>query len=152
MNVEAKIEARSLDALSKSLEKLLPNAQKKFFKLASTAIYKDVIGHFEKEVGPGREKWKRFKWPDGKARNTRPTKRGGTKLLQDTGRLKGSIVPFVEKDSAGARTNVDYAIYHNDGTKKIPKREFAYVDEETVGKLEGYILKEIEAEWARGSL
>jgi phage gpG-like protein len=150
VNVEAKIEAKSLSALAKNLEKLVPDAQKKFMKLAATAIFKDVVQHFEQERGP-EEKWKRFKWPDGKVRNTRPTKRGGSKILQDTGRLKGSVVPFVEKESAGARTNLEYAIYHNEGTKKIPQREFAYASDETIGKLEGYLIKEIEAEWSRGA-
>lgn len=139
-------EVKGLDKLSKDLKELLPASQVKFFKLASVAIYKDVIKHFEQEKAPD-GKWKRFKWPDGKRRNTRPTKRGGSKVLQDTGRLKGSIVPFVSKDAAGARTNVEYAAYHNDGTKTIPKREFAYVDDLTMDKLESYLVKEIEAQW-----
>lgn len=146
--VDAKV--TGLDQLARDMQKLIPESQKKFYKLAATAIYKDVVRHFEQEKDSSGTKWARFKWPDGKVRNQRPTKRGGTKVLQDTGRLKGSVVPFVEKESAGARTNVDYAIYHNDGTKTIPKREFGYVGDETMGKLEDYLAAEIRREWGSG--
>ena len=146
--ITAQVEPVSMRKLEKDLKRLVPEAQKKFFKLAAVAIYKDVIGHFEKERGPD-GKWKRFKWPDGKIRNTRPTKRGGNKMLQDTGRLKGSIVPFVESGAAGARTNLEYAGFHNDGTSKIPKREFAYVDDATMTKLEDYLAQAITDEWKK---
>lgn len=146
-----KAEVKGLDRLQADLKKLFPEAQKKFLKLASTAIFKDIAKNFEAEKDSGNQKWKRFKWPDGKIRNQRPTRRGGTKLLQDTGRLKNSVLPFVEKNAAGARTNLEYAVYHNEGTKRIPRREFAYARPETEEKLEKYLADEIGKQWDKGT-
>jgi len=80
--------------------------------------FKDVIDHFAQEEDRDNKKWVGLKY-------TR--KRGGSKILQDTGRLRASIRWRTVKDEAHIFTNVVYAGVHNFGYKKIPKREFMWV-------------------------
>lgn len=55
----------------------------------------------------------------------RPTSGGGldtaAKLLQDTGRLKASFIPFHGKFNAGIKSDLDYASTHEKG-KGVPQR------------------------------
>jgi phage gpG-like protein len=54
-------------------------------------------------------------------------------ILQDTGNLAGSIMPYADGEVAEAFTNVPYAGYHISDAprKKIPKRDFTDIDFET---------------------
>lgn len=54
----------------------------------------------------------------------------GAKILQDTGRLAGSITADWGSDYAEAYTNVNYAIYHvsKKPRRKIPLRDFLAMD------------------------
>lgn len=123
----------------------------KFTQLAATAIYKDVMQHFDRQEGPG-SKWLLWKYPDGKRASPRPTRRGGTKLLQDTGVLRASIKPYHNENEGGVKTDVDYAAVHNDGSEKkdIPQREFMWISDEVLEKIEDMAVKVIEGAWKRG--
>jgi len=68
--------------------------------------YKDVINHFRTETGPGGVRWKGLE---------HPRQRGGSKVLQDTGRLRGSIYNGASKDTAFIVAPVKYAAIHNNG-------------------------------------
>ena len=46
-------------------------------------------------------------------------------LLVKTGKLKGSIkVSSNGKDSVKVTSDVSYAVYHNEGTNRLPRRQF----------------------------
>lgn len=51
-------------------------------------------------------------------------------ILQDTGNLAGSIMPYADGEVAEAFTNVPYAGYHISDAprKRIPKRDFTDID------------------------
>ena len=104
----------------------------------SQMAYKQVMTNFDNEQGKRRDwpKWSR-KTPKGGRQyfNTRPTKRGGNKLLQDTGTLRLSIRPKVEKDEAHVFTKTKYAGYHQFGTKTIPKRDFLWISQKKINEM-----------------
>jgi phage gpG-like protein len=51
----------------------------------------------------------------------RAIKRSG-KILQDTGRLRGSFTPFADDDDAGIGSDLKYSAAHDKGTSTIPQR------------------------------
>ena len=132
--ISVKIETKELDDLVKRMQKDLgPQGMKKFFLKTSIVMYKDVLTHFEREEGPD-GKWERWKG----GRSTRPTKRGGSKMLQDTGRLRLSIQPSHSSESAVVGTNIEYAAIQNYGSSKKdhPAREFMWISDECVQKIQ----------------
>jgi phage gpG-like protein len=105
-------------------------------QLSAGKGYKNVMKHFDDEKGPLRPwpKWSK-RMPDGRRKffDSRPTKRGGNKLLQDTGAMRGRIGFRANMNKAEIFTSntTPYAFYHHTGTKKMPKRQFMYIDNET---------------------
>lgn len=90
--------------------------------------FKDVINSFAIEENEDGQAWAKFKDPKtGKRISRRPTKRGGTKLLQDTGRLRNSIRWAANNLEARVFTKVKYAGYHEYG-KNAMHRSFMWVN------------------------
>lgn len=73
-----------------------------------------------------------FKSEGGKVGGWQPFARGGrvtsdgidtsARLLQDTGRLRASFLPFATKKTAGISSDLDYAKTHEYGTGDVPMR------------------------------
>ena len=65
-----------------------------------------------------------------------PKKPQDHKLLDKTGKLRSSI-HVVRANSKGVKwgAGVPYAVYHNDGTDKIPKRQFIGMDKQLASKI-----------------
>lgn len=57
-------------------------------------------------------------------------RRGGTRILQDSGLLASSMTPFADDERADVYTNVGYAGFHLDGTDNMPQRDFFDIDME----------------------
>lgn len=55
---------------------------------------------------------------------------GGSRILQDSGHLAGSLTAYAGADFAEVYTNVLYAKYHLTGTENMPARDFLDIDEE----------------------
>lgn len=76
----------------------------------------------------------RPKWPELAASTKRKRAKrqpsGVFTILQDTGLLAGSIMPYVDGEVTEAFTNVPYAGFHvSDGPRrKLPKRDFTDID------------------------
>lgn len=76
----------------------------------------------------------RPKWPELAASTKRKRAKrqpsGVFTILQDTGLLAGSIMPYADAGVAEAFTNVPYAGFHvSDGPRrKLPKRDFTDID------------------------
>lgn len=76
----------------------------------------------------------RPKWPElaesTKRKRAKRQASGVFKILQDTGNLAGSIMPYADAEVAEAFTNVPYAGYHiSDAPRRvIPKRDFTDID------------------------
>lgn len=91
-------------------------------EVIATKGWKDVIDHFQNEEGPGGT------WPG--LKYTR--RRGGNKVLQDTGRLRiSNRWRVVGGDEAHVYNNVAYANYHNKGTSRIPQRKFMWISDKS---------------------
>lgn len=86
------------------------------------------------------------KWED-LAEATKAARRGTTfRILQDTGRLAGSIGDVSGPDWAEAGTNVEYAIFHvsKEPREVIPLRDFLDVlTDETMAEVADTILEEV---------
>jgi phage gpG-like protein len=81
--------------------------------------WKDVINSFAIEQDEDGSAWKPLK---------RPRKRGGSKLLQNTGRLRMSIRWAANNTEARIFTKTKYAKFHEYGTKYIPVRSFMWLN------------------------
>ena len=98
--------------------------------------WKDVNNSFDIEKDEDGKRWKKRLEPKKKKGirkrvSTRPTKRGGNKLLQDTGLLRESIRWKHGSDWARVFTKTKYAGVHQYGapSKNIVKRSYMWVSE-----------------------
>ena len=90
-----------------------------FFRRAAIEMYRGVIQNFNHESGP-EGKWKALK---------KKRERGGGKILQDRGFLRGSILFHAEKNNAIVSTNLIYAATHQYGRRFIPARPFMWISD-----------------------
>ena len=60
---------------------------------------------------------------------------GSAKLLQDTGVLRSSFVPFHTKYNVGIGSNIKYAPPHEEGIGHVPKRRMLPKDEDVRVKI-----------------
>jgi len=106
--------------------------------IAAAKGFKDVMDHFRKEEGPGGgwPEWQKTR-KDKKGSTVRKTKRGGSKLLQDTGRLRQSTRFRVLKETAEVFNQVKYAATHNFGDPKrnIKKRKFMWLSDKAIDSI-----------------
>jgi phage gpG-like protein len=91
------------------------------------------------------ESWEGNKW---QPRKRQPRTRGrNKKLLVDTGELKKSIkYTNITSNSVTIKTDVDYASYHNEGTGRLPQRQFMLEGEESLDKIEALVERLLDAE------
>lgn len=113
----------------KDIEKRMKEPKKVNGKMASMA-YRDVMEHFDKqEGGDGKKwpKWTRMTKSGRKVYSSRPTKRGGNKLLKDLGNLRGGIRPRSSNKAAEVFVRTTYGQYHQTGTSKMARRKFMWL-------------------------
>ena len=83
----------------------------------------NVGKHFNEELGPNGP------WPDLKPETW--ARKQGDQMLWETGALSGSYDMGYGEDYAEVfSTGVDYAIYHDKGTRFMPARSFLWIDDE----------------------
>ena len=104
--------------------------------------WKNVLNHFDTEQDSEGASWPRWKYKGARVA-TRPTKRGGSKLLQDTGRLRGSVYYKTSGKSAIVFIKLKYAATHNygDSARNIDKRQFMYLDQATKDQIKDTYVK-----------
>lgn len=132
-------------------------ARKEFGNIISAIVFKDVIGHFEEEKGPGGS-WK--PWSKMYADHMRAIGKSGNKILQDSGRLRQSFLPANFKAQSDgilfynkAKVNgFPYAAAHDQGGKKLPQRKFMWLSDKgmnsVVKVVESWLMEGIEGEEA----
>ncbi len=126
------------DEVIKKFKKMAINCTnlKPIMKIIAVKAWKEVLTHFDDEMGTG-GKWAtwRHKQKDGTYRYyaSRPTKRGGNKLLHDSGHLKGSLrfKGFEREAHVFDGSTNGYGRWHQSGTTCMPKRDFLYVSEDS---------------------
>jgi phage gpG-like protein len=107
-----------------------------YTRIASEA-FKDVMDHFENTSG------RSGKWQPLAPSTIRGRRKGSSKPLQDTGRMRGSIKPQGFKDRAEVFTNVEYAPFHDKGTRTIPRREFLWLSSKTKDRIRIFVEKKL---------
>lgn len=91
----------------------------------------NILLRFEHEEDPQGNPWATLQRPRRKRRGKRRRRGISDKLLQDTGRLKGSIQSQVLGGSVLlVGSNVEYAPFHQFGTVFIPARPFLGVSDD----------------------
>lgn len=124
-----------LDDLQKRSDQI-SGRSKQYAGLLGAIVFADVIDHFEKERGES-GRWK--PWSKAYKASMAAKGRGGNKILQDTGRLKGGWLPTrYETSKAGIAwfNPVPYAGVHNDGSSRMPKRQFTWMSIKARRKME----------------
>ena len=117
MTVSITIDEKSLKELKTDLRQRLENMRNMKSPLSAIAIhlFRSVIKNFENQ-GTDKKKWKRlsrFTKFVKSHREQAPSKR--SLILQDSGRLKNSIIPVTGENFAQVGTNVKYARLMNYG-------------------------------------
>jgi len=93
--------------------------------------FQDVMDHFRNKDG-SEGPWKPLKSSTIKRR-----RKNSSVPLQDTGRLRTSILPSATINEAKVSTNLSYAQFHNFGTQRIPKREFMWLSDTATQRVLG---------------
>lgn len=115
--------------------------------LMSAIVFRDIIQHFEKEEGPD-GRWKA--WSQNYRKFMASVGKTNNKILQDSGRLRGSFQPSnVRKVSDGilwfnnAKTGsgFPYAHAHNEGGPRLPQRKFMWISDQAMSDIETQILR-----------
>lgn len=129
------------------LKKLNENAKdvkkrdQAFVDAISIFVFQDIISHFEKEQG-SEGKWK--PWSKMYREHMTAIGKGGNKILQDTGRLRGSFTPGKWRTNpagiewynpAQTADGFPYAYAHNQGGPKLPKRDFMWLSKSALDKI-----------------
>lgn len=123
---------------------------KEYIGVLSPLVFADVIKHFQDQMG-SKGKW--APWSDFYKQHMKEIGKSGNKILQDTGRLRGSFKPTnyrVQSDAilwynnAKTKSGFPYAVAHNDGLKPMPQRDFMYLSDEAKEKIEEVTLAFLE--------
>lgn len=88
-----------------------PKITKMILKGLNDSLKKIIAREFRLTIDPHEKKWKRKKIPNGK-----PT-------LIDTGRMRRSFRYIATADKINIRNNCPYFVFHQTGTKHMPKRQ-----------------------------
>ena len=109
------------------------------------------MDHFKQEQGTGRVPW--VKWSKSHRKAMERIGKGGNKILQDTGRLRGSFLPTQRRMSAEGilwfnpaktKKGFPYAAAHQEGGEKLPARPFMWISDKTLDNIGAQTLKFLE--------
>lgn len=133
-----------------AVDELKKRHQKRFAELKDMkTAYAKIATYLDKWVQTN------FKTEGGKVGGWLPFARGGrwvkgkgldttAKLLQDTGRMRSSYLPFSFKSNAGIGSDLPYAKKHDEGLDGVPKRRTLPVKKEVLGDTKEILNKEVE--------
>jgi hypothetical protein len=141
---EVEYDGDALNSFIAKIEKRLKdvgNNDNKFVALLSAIVFKDVNDHFKQQQG---EQGKWLHWSFWYTLHMERIGKGGNKILQFNGRLRNSFKQTNVKKQDGILTwyndaktakGFPYAYAHNEGGKKLPKRDFMWLSEGAVEKM-----------------
>lgn len=119
----------------------------KYVGLLSAIVFGDVMSHFKDQEGSGGP-WQ--KWSASYRKQMQERGRGGNNILQDTGKLRQNFKPTNYKSSsegitwfndAQTKGGFPYAFAHNEGGGILPKRDFMWLSEKAMTKIEDQTLQ-----------
>lgn len=135
-----------LNQIDSNLKKI-EGGKKEYTGLLSAIVYADVIKHFEEEQG-SEGPWKQ--WSKVYKDEMEKIGKGGNKILQDTGRMRNTFKPskvrktnvgFLWFNNAQTKSGFPYAAAHDTGGKKLPKRDFMWLSDSAMDKVESQTLQ-----------
>lgn len=113
----------SLNSVQKKINNILKKVEDRYIVNKKISILLDQWVQFNfKTQGKNVGGWPPFKYPEygrylpGKGWDP------SAKLLQDTGRLRASHIPFYNKQSGGIGSDLPYAKFHHEGIGHLPQR------------------------------
>lgn len=118
--IEASVNQKQIEAMERKLERFARAIARprEANREASIALYGFVARNFQREgalVGG----WA----PLAPATAREKAKIGKERMLVRSGALKGSFVPFYSDVQAGVGSELEYSLYHHEGTDTIPARQ-----------------------------
>ena len=131
-----------LKGLTTRLSKAKSGADKKIVGLLSAIVYADVNDHFSDEAGPQGD-W--ANWSKSYLEHMQKIGRSGNKKLQFSGKLRQNFKPTKVKPTLGgllwfndAKTSSGfaYAGAHDEGDGRLPQREFMWLSNKGMDKIE----------------
>ncbi|APT75287.1 hypothetical protein LN42_01940 [Marinitoga sp. 1137] len=127
---------KKLNSLMKKTNDLSP-----VMKDAALIMKQSVLKNFD-EQGTENGKWKDLS----KSTKEHKKRKKGTAypILVDSGKLKKSFNTSYTKYTAKVWTGVKYGVYHQTGTRKMPKRPFMHIRDEHIEIIKKIILKYLE--------
>lgn len=137
MASEVTLTSKEWQSFFKNATYITSNFGKYLMAAANIFGFKDIIEHFEDEKGPDGN------WPKRSANTNRAydilggSYSSSNKLLQLTGRLRGSFMPgssYIKQNDRLSVTlfsdpTLDYARVHDEGSDSMPKREFMWLSD-----------------------
>lgn len=139
MAEELKLESREWDEFLNKTSLRLKDMSQYLIAGANIFGFADIARHFENETGPGGT-WPKRKDSTNKAYDIMGAPYSSSnKVLQLTGRLKGSLLPSagnvrrVDRLSVELYSDVEYAHRHDMGTAGMPQREFMWLSDKAQG-------------------
>lgn len=129
--------------------KKIDGLEKALGGLISSVVSRDVDDHFRYEQGPN-GRWRA--WSTIYTEYMKRRKRGGNKILQDTGNLRQHSVPTPFRNIKGgalfynnAKTKggFPYAMAHQEGLGRLPKRKFLWLSKGAMQAITRQVLAHI---------
>lgn len=141
-------EYASLEEFSRDFLDLLAHGVEDYnplFDQLAQAVRAETFQGFQREVDPDGVPWKPLKRP-------RRNSKGRDRILQDKGFMRSSVTAKGARNSFERRehmamemgTNIDYAVYHQYGTRFIPVRQFLGVSAALADRM-----REIAGDWVQ---
>ena len=115
--------------------------RKEFGAIVAIAGFKDILSHFDDELGPT------GKWQErSEAYKIYAHKQGKTKILQFSGTLRKSFTPSSPKFRSNTSgiilySKVPYARAHDEGLGKMPERKFMWLSKDAIDSIIKQTLK-----------
>lgn len=134
---------KEVEAMEKKLKERREDLKKGTEPMRRVSTYLDswVQQNFKTEGEKTGQKWEELQ------AGGRPIKGGGidtsAKILQDTGRLRASFLPFFFRDNAGIGSDLPYSETHEEGIG-VPKRRILPLKSEFIDTA-----KKILGDWVR---
>jgi hypothetical protein len=122
--------------------KNIKNGKKEYTGLLSIIVYADVMDHFAQEIGSAGP-WK--KWSPYYKEQMEKKNKGGNKILQDSARMRQNFKPsnvknvkngFLWFNDAQTKSGFPYAAAHDKGGPRLPQRDFMWLSNKAMDKIE----------------
>lgn len=141
INVE--IDTDKLNLSLSGLETFFKKGDRSMMADIKTFMSQDTFERFRLENDSDGQKWK----PLSEKTLMKRRKLGrGSKILQDTGQLRGTLIGYEDSFTAKFGATREYGKYHQQGSG-VPERKFLGFSSKIIKKIEMYVSDKIKSIW-----